>query len=170
MHNDPPFALDQKMVDGILGHPSGPARCGHRRSRSLQFQHGRKTLKKYGGHFAFLGRAGLGFDSKDGFARSSCRAGSSPDNRCAASLARAPKPSSRDGRSLLRSWYHRNPALAHLNFSRLGLLCFRQHDGDHAVFHLGADLALVDLVRNLKAAGVVAHVVFRVDRLHALIL
>jgi hypothetical protein len=35
--------------------------------------------KKYGGNFAFLGRAGLGFDSKDGFVRSPCRAGSSPD-------------------------------------------------------------------------------------------
>jgi len=37
-------------------------------------------------------------------------------------------------------------ALTHLNLAGLSLFSFRQHDRDDAVLHLGADLALIDLV------------------------
>src|ERR1700757_2246136 len=60
--------------------------------------------------------------------------------------------------------------LTDLNLSRLSLLRFRQHDRYHAVFHLGADLALVELIRNFKAARVMANDVLGVHRLHSLIL
>ena len=53
-------------------------------------------------------------------------------------------------------------ALAHLDFSRLGLLGFGQHDRDHAVFHFGADFTSIDFIGNFEAPCVVADVVFGV--------
>jgi hypothetical protein len=59
--------------------------------------------------------------------------------------------------------------LTHLNFARFSLLGFRQHDRDHAILHESANFALIDLVRDFKAAGIMAHVVLGVNRLHPLL-
>src|SRR5215469_9087812 len=59
--------------------------------------------------------------------------------------------------------------LSHLDPACLGLFGLGQYKRDHAVLHLGTDLALVDLVGHLEAARVVADVVFSIDRLHPLV-
>src|SRR5271166_2910883 len=56
------------------------------------------------------------------------------------------------------------------DLARLGVLGLGQGQGQDAVFEVGADLFLIDRVRQRERASVVADVVLGVDRLHVLVL
>src|SRR3984957_6693163 len=56
------------------------------------------------------------------------------------------------------------------DLARLGVLGLGQGQGQDAVFEVGADLFLVDLVRQRERARVVADVVLGIDRLQILVL
>ena len=56
------------------------------------------------------------------------------------------------------------------DLARLGVPGLGQGQGQDAVFEVGADLLLVDLVRQRERARVVTDVVLGIDRLHVLVL
>src|SRR6059058_1312205 len=72
------------------------------------------------------------------------------------------------GGSLAKS-LHGLPPSANSNCTRLGFFELRQHEREHAVLQVGADLALIDLARKPETARIMADVVFGIERLQALI-
>jgi hypothetical protein len=82
-------------------------------------------------------------------------------------MMRRKRSETRNGTSSRRRQHRQS---AHVYLPRLGFLRLRQDQCYHPVFEFGCDSILVDLARELEAAGIVAHIVLGIHWLKPIII